>query len=79
MMESIQSYAKELKQLISNISQLSFKQTQALDSSYPDRLINETNRLTEEEYTLRFNDLKIKQDKLTEALQRFKWVEHIAC
>lgn len=66
MMESIQTYAKELNQLISNISQQSFKQTQALDSSYPDRLINETNRLTEEEYTLRFNDLKIKQDKLTE-------------
>lgn len=66
MMESIQTYAKELKQLISNISQQSFKQTQALDSSYPDRLINETNRLTEDEYTLRFNDLKIKQDKLTE-------------
>ncbi|WP_224961760.1 AAA family ATPase [Geomonas subterranea] len=66
MMESIQTYAKELKQLISNISQESFKQTQALDSSYPDRLINETNRLTEKEYTLRFNDLKTKQDKLTE-------------
>ncbi len=66
MMESIQSYAKELKQLISIISQESFKQTQALDSSYPDRLINETNRLSEDEYTLRFNDLKIKQDKLTE-------------
>lgn len=66
MMESIQTYAKELKQLISNISQQSFKQTQALDSSYPDRLINETLRLTEDEYTLRFNDLKIKQDKLTE-------------
>jgi len=66
MMESIQSYAKELKQTITIISQESFKQTQALDSSYPDRLINETNRLSEDEYTLRFNDLKIKQDKLTE-------------
>lgn len=66
MIESIQTYAKELQQLIFKISQKSFTETQALDSSYPDRLINETNRLTEDEYTLKFNDLKIKQDKLTE-------------
>jgi predicted ATP-binding protein involved in virulence len=66
MIETIQTYANELKQLIAQFSQQSFIQTQALDSSYPDRLINETNILSESEYKLRFNALKVKQEKLTE-------------
>ena len=66
MIETIQTYAKELKQLISDFSQKSFVQTQELDSSYPNRLRNETNILTKDEYEKRYNTLKIKQQKLTE-------------
>lgn len=66
MIETIQNYAKELKQVIATYSQQSFIQTQTLDSSYPDRLINETTLLTEDEYKLKFNALKVKQEKLIE-------------
>ena len=66
MIETIQTYAKELKQVIATYSQQSFIQTQTLDSSYPDRLINEKTHLTEDEYKLKFNALKIKQEKLIE-------------
>ena len=66
MIETIQTYAKELNQLISDFSQKSFIQTQELDSSYPNRLRSETNILTKEEYEKRYNTLKIKQKKLTE-------------
>lgn len=66
MIETIQTYAKELKQVIATYSQQSFIQTQTLDSSYPDRLINETTLLTEDEYKLKFNALKVKQEKLIE-------------
>jgi predicted ATP-binding protein involved in virulence len=66
MIESIQSYAKELKQLIAESSQKSFIQTQELDSSYPNRLRSETNILTREDYETRYNTLKAKQKKLTE-------------
>ncbi len=66
MIETIQTYAKELKQLISHNSQQSFKISQELDSSYPDRLINEKDKLTKEEYNDRFNKLKEKQKKLAD-------------
>lgn len=66
MIETIQTYAKELKQLITEFSQKSFVQTQELDSSYPNRLRSETQILTEEEYEIRYNILKRKQKKLTE-------------
>ena len=66
MIETIQTYAKELKQLISEFSQRSFFQTQELDSSYPNRLRSETNILTKDEYEQRYNTLKLKQKKLTE-------------
>ena len=66
MIETIQTYSKELKQLISEFSQRSFFQTQELDSSYPNRLRSETNILSEEEYERRYNILKLKQKKLTE-------------
>jgi predicted ATP-binding protein involved in virulence len=64
MIETIQTYAKELKQLIAQNSQQSFKVSQQLDSSYPDRLVKETSKLTEEEYKVRFEKLKEKQEKL---------------
>ncbi|OQX22669.1 MAG: hypothetical protein BWK75_00205, partial [Candidatus Altiarchaeales archaeon A3] len=46
MIETIQTYGEKLKQLISHNSQQSFKISQELDSSYPDRLINEKDKLT---------------------------------
>lgn len=64
MIETIQTYAKELKQLITLNLQQSFKISQQLDSSYPDRLVKEKNKLTEDEYNLRFDKLKEKQEKL---------------
>lgn len=64
MIETIQTYAKELKQLITLNLQESFKVSQSLDSSYPDRLVKEKKKLTENEYTVRFDKLKVKQEKL---------------
>lgn len=66
MIETIKTYARDLKQLISEFSQKSFIQTQELDSSYPKRLTSESNILTEKEYENRYNALKYKQKKLTE-------------
>jgi predicted ATP-binding protein involved in virulence len=66
MIETIQTYSKELKQLILEFSQKSFIQTQELDSSYPKRLTSENNILTQDEYEKRYNTLKTKQKKLTE-------------
>jgi len=64
MIETIQTYANELKQLIAQYSQKSFIISQELDSSYPNRLISEKGKVSEEEYNIRFNNLKEKQDKL---------------
>ncbi len=66
MVDSIQTYAKELKQSITEYSQKSFIKTQDLDSSYPLRLRSERDILTEEEYEIRYKTLKNKQKKLTE-------------
>ena len=66
MIETIQTYSKDLKQLILEFSQKSFIQTQELDSSYPKRLTSENNILTQDEYEKRYNTLKNKQKKLTE-------------
>ncbi len=43
MVDAIQIYSDELKQLIRDVSQKSFSATQELDSSYPKRLTNEKN------------------------------------
>jgi len=64
MVESIQTYSKELKQLIAESSQRSFRTSQELDSSYPSRLVAETNVISEENYNKRYGALKAKQDKL---------------
>lgn len=64
MIETIQTYANELKKLIANYSQKSFMISQELDSSYPNRLISEKGKVSEDEYNVRFNKLKEKQDKL---------------
>jgi predicted ATP-binding protein involved in virulence len=65
MIETIQTYANELKQVIMEMSQKSFIISQNLDSTYPNRLITEKSKVSKEEYDLRFADLTIKQDKLT--------------
>lgn len=65
MIETIQTYANELKDLILDKSQQSFIISQSLDSTYPNRLISEKSRVSKEEYDDRFEKLKIKQDKLT--------------
>ena len=62
--ETILTYANELKQIIVQYSQRSFIISQELDSSYPNRLIFEKGKVSEEEYNIRFNKLKEKQDKL---------------
>jgi len=64
MIETIQTYAEELKQLISLNSQQSIKISQELDSSYPNRLISQKGKVSAEEYNVRFNILKEKQEKL---------------
>lgn len=64
MMESIQTYANELKKLITEYYEQYLKKTQALDSTYPDRLIQETNKLTKEEYENKSNKLIAKQNTL---------------
>jgi predicted ATP-binding protein involved in virulence len=65
MIETIQTYANELRELIIEKSQQSFIITQSLDSTYPNRLISEKSRVSKDEYVDRFAKLKIKQDKLT--------------
>jgi predicted ATP-binding protein involved in virulence len=62
--ETIQTYAEELKKIISDNLKESFKISQNLDSSYPNRLVQETKRLTEKEYAAQFEILKNKQQKL---------------
>jgi len=62
--ETIQTYAEELKKIIAFNLQESFKISQELDSSYPNRLVQATNKLTAEEYAARFEILENKQQKL---------------
>ncbi len=63
---SIKEYAKELRNLISNIIQKFFLVSQDLDSSFPKRLLNETIKISEKEFTSRFEILRQKQAKLKE-------------
>jgi predicted ATP-binding protein involved in virulence len=65
MTETIQEYSNELKGLINDKIQQSYTISQTLDSSYPNRLINEKEKVSKEEYDKRFADLTEKQAKLT--------------
>jgi predicted ATP-binding protein involved in virulence len=65
MIETIQTYADELKLLISQNLQQSIKISQQLESSYPNRLVKEKSKLTELEYKTRFEKLKVKQERLS--------------
>jgi predicted ATP-binding protein involved in virulence len=62
--ETIQSYSEDLKVLIIESIQNRDKVAQELDSSYPKRLLNETDDIEIEEFKSRFNVLKEKQHKL---------------
>lgn len=65
MIATIKTYASELREIILEKSQQSFKISQQLDSTYPTRLISEKSKVSKEDYDKRFEKLKIKQDKLT--------------
>lgn len=64
MIETIETYSKELCELISKNIRKSYTITQELESSYPYRLVNEKKKVTKEEYDTKFKTLKNKQDKL---------------
>lgn len=64
LLETIQTFANELKQLINDYLQQYFLKTQELDSSYPFRLRNEINVLTEAEYQNKYTILAQRQLKL---------------
>ncbi|MEY4934928.1 MAG: hypothetical protein RIS64_1287 [Bacteroidota bacterium] len=66
MTDTIREYAKELKIMISSTSQHSLRVSQDLDSSFPKRLLNESEKLNEKEFNRRFEILKTKQKKLRE-------------
>lgn len=66
MTESIQTYAYELREHISKMTQESYLVSQNLDSSYPTRLISERKKVSKEEYDVRFDKLLNKQQKLNE-------------
>lgn len=72
--ETIQENANELSILIKQTIDESFKVTQRLDSSFPKRLLEATEGLNETDFKTRFEQLKLKQEKLknlglTESLQ----------
>jgi len=65
MIETIQTYASELKKLIIERTQQSFFISQNLDSTYPNRLISEKSTVSKDEYDARFAKLTKKLEKLT--------------
>jgi predicted ATP-binding protein involved in virulence len=62
--DTITEYAQELRSLISSNLQESFTTSQRLDSSFPKRLLGEKGSLSKEEFDIRFQSLKEKQEKL---------------
>ena len=64
MIETIETYASELKALIDERLNESYEETQKLDSSYPVRLVSEKGTLTKEQYNTKFIELQEKQEKL---------------
>jgi predicted ATP-binding protein involved in virulence len=61
---TIQDYAKELSSLIEKKQAESFTITQKLDSSFPKRLLESKHELSKEEFDSRFEQLRVKYDKL---------------
>ena len=66
MVDTIQTYADELKQFIGDVSQKSFAKTQELDSNYPKRLTNTNTSdiLKKDEYEEKYKELEDKQRRL---------------
>lgn len=72
--DTIQEYANELSEIIKETINEYFKVTQKLDSSFPKRLLDATKKLNAQDFKTRFEQLKLKQEKLknlglTESLQ----------
>jgi predicted ATP-binding protein involved in virulence len=63
---TIQEYAKDLSSLIQKKQVESLQITQQLDSSFPKRLLNSTEKLSERDFARRFESLKKKYEKLQE-------------
>jgi len=61
---TIKEYAKELSDLIKNKQVESLKITQELDSTFPVRLLESTEKLSKEEFLKKFDTLKVKFEKL---------------
>jgi predicted ATP-binding protein involved in virulence len=61
---TINEYAKELSGLIRNKQVESLNITQQLDSSFPKRLLESKEKLAREEFIERFENLKVKFEKL---------------
>lgn len=64
MTDTIREYAKELSQSIFDTLRSSLQISQDLDSSFPKRLLNETGKLSVEDFNERFSILKNLQSKL---------------
>lgn len=65
MMETIRIYAKKLAEFIANKAVESYHISQELDKNYPNRLISEKRKISQEEYEAKFHKLKEKQTKLS--------------
>jgi len=61
---TIQEYADELKDLIRNTQSQSFTISQELDSTFPKRLLEETGKISKDEFNTRYKILIDKQEKL---------------
>jgi predicted ATP-binding protein involved in virulence len=64
MIETIQSYAEDLKKLLSGYAEKSVAQTQQLDSSYPMRLRAETQPFNRKKYEARYGAVAVSRQKL---------------
>ena len=62
---TILEYADELKNKIKNKQSESFLISQEIDSTFPKRLLEKDEILTEKDFNLRFIELKNKQERLT--------------
>jgi predicted ATP-binding protein involved in virulence len=61
---TIKEYAEDLQKILKKYDEKSATITRELESSYPRRLVAETNRISREDYDTRFLKMKEKQDTL---------------
>ncbi|MBD1207126.1 MAG: AAA family ATPase [Ignavibacteria bacterium] len=62
--KTIEEYAKDLQKILKKYDEESATVTRELESTYPRRLVAETNRISREDYDTRFLKMKEKQDTL---------------